>query len=229
MIFATFPPRFLWARIWTQVFRTSLKDATKLSDSKSCNHENQILKIRTVAPPELRKHYWEDRENKKALHPAGFEPTTCLLQGLHSATLLQPQPIKSYHRATRPTTKHLVSEFLGGVLLEPMFTKVLRPKNRLTPKSASRRRRRLLKINYDGKVHYLKFWSLSEVRGSRCQETRSDKVRKILEFLLLWCDRGSRICRTCRWREIYLCPNPSVDCIINIIILTIRSIKVNSN
>ena len=41
---------------------------------------------------ELRMHYWEDREEKKAHHPAGFESTTSLLRGMCSTAVLQPLP-----------------------------------------------------------------------------------------------------------------------------------------
>ena len=44
--------------------------------------------------PELRKHFWEDREEKKAQHPVGFEPTTSLLRGMHSTAEVQPLPGK---------------------------------------------------------------------------------------------------------------------------------------
>ena len=43
--------------------------------------------------PELRAHYWEDWEEKKAHHPGGFEPTTSLLQGLRSTAVLQLLPV----------------------------------------------------------------------------------------------------------------------------------------
>ena len=40
--------------------------------------------------PELRMHYWWDRGDKKAQHPAGFEPTTSLSWGVRSSRVLQP-------------------------------------------------------------------------------------------------------------------------------------------
>ena len=42
--------------------------------------------------PEWRLHYWEDREEEKAQHPAGFEPASSLLQGMCSTAVLQPLP-----------------------------------------------------------------------------------------------------------------------------------------
>ena len=42
------------------------------------------VKLHILEGLELRMHYWEDREEKKAQHPAGFEPTTSLLQGVRS-------------------------------------------------------------------------------------------------------------------------------------------------
>ena len=40
--------------------------------------------------PELRTHYWEDREeNAKAQHPVGFKLTTSLLRGVRSTAVLQ--------------------------------------------------------------------------------------------------------------------------------------------
>ena len=42
--------------------------------------------------PELRMHYWEDSKEKKAQNPAGLKPTTYLLQGMGSTTVLQPLP-----------------------------------------------------------------------------------------------------------------------------------------
>ena len=44
--------------------------------------------------PLLRTHYWDNREEKKAQHWAGFELTTCLLQGMRSTAVLQPLPLK---------------------------------------------------------------------------------------------------------------------------------------
>ena len=40
--------------------------------------------------PKLRTHYLEDREEKRAQHPAEFEPTNSLLQGMRSIAVLQP-------------------------------------------------------------------------------------------------------------------------------------------
>ena len=43
--------------------------------------------------PELRMYYWEDGEEKKAQHPAGFEPTIYQLRGMRSTVaVLQPLP-----------------------------------------------------------------------------------------------------------------------------------------
>ena len=42
--------------------------------------------------PELRTHYWEDAEEKKAQHPAGFKPATSMLWGVRSTAVLQPLP-----------------------------------------------------------------------------------------------------------------------------------------
>ena len=36
------------------------------------------LSIYILKGPELKTHYYEDREEKRAHHPAGFEPTTSL-------------------------------------------------------------------------------------------------------------------------------------------------------
>ena len=38
----------------------------------------------------LEGHINEDRRRKKAKHPAGIEPTTSLLRGVCSASVLQP-------------------------------------------------------------------------------------------------------------------------------------------
>ena len=46
--------------------------------------------------PELMTHNWEDREEKKAQHPAGFKPTTSLLWGVRSVAVLQPLPKDTY-------------------------------------------------------------------------------------------------------------------------------------
>ena len=40
--------------------------------------------------PELRTHYWWNREEKIAQHQAGFKPTTSLSWGARSTTVLQP-------------------------------------------------------------------------------------------------------------------------------------------
>ena len=42
--------------------------------------------------PELWTHYLEDRGERKAQHPAGFEPMTSLLWGVYYTAMLQPLP-----------------------------------------------------------------------------------------------------------------------------------------
>ena len=43
--------------------------------------------------PELRKHYREDREEKKAQHQVEFKPMTSLLKGVRSSNVLQLLPM----------------------------------------------------------------------------------------------------------------------------------------
>ena len=52
----------------------------------------KLVVLHLLEGPELRTHYWEDREEKKAQHPAGFEPTTSLLRGVLSTAVPQPLP-----------------------------------------------------------------------------------------------------------------------------------------
>ena len=53
--------------------------------------------------PELRTHYCEDREEKKAQHQVGFEPATSLLRGMRSTPVLQPLPMSLFMRGLRST------------------------------------------------------------------------------------------------------------------------------
>ena len=46
--------------------------------------------------PELKMHYWEDREEKKSPHSEGFELTISLLWGVRSTAVLQPLLLELY-------------------------------------------------------------------------------------------------------------------------------------
>ena len=52
--------------------------------------------------PELRTHYWEDGEETKSQHLAGFEPTTSLIRGVCSTAVLQPPAWKRKNKTWLP-------------------------------------------------------------------------------------------------------------------------------